>query len=51
MEQPYVQTYITLDPEELDILGIPVEDREDLDVVNDAIHTMIYEHKKEKTEI
>lgn len=42
----YVQTYITLDEEELRLLNILEEYWEDLDVVNDAIHSMIYERKE-----
>ena len=42
----YVQTYITLDEEELRLLNIPEEYWEDLDAVNDAIHSMIYERKE-----
>lgn len=42
----YVQTYIVLDEEELRLLNIPEEYWEDIDVVNDAIHSMIYERKE-----
>ena len=44
----YVSTFITLDAEELDLLGVAADDREDLDVVNDAVHSLIYNLKKEK---
>ncbi len=42
----YIQTYITLDEEELGLLRIPKEYWEDLDIVNDAIHSIIYERKE-----
>lgn len=45
-ETLYLQTYITLDEEELRLLNIPEEYWEDLDVVNDAIHSMIYKRKE-----
>lgn len=42
----YTQTYITLDAEELMLLGIEPEYWDDCEIVNDAIHNMIYERKK-----
>lgn len=44
--EKYVQTYITLDEEELKLLGIPDEYWDNLDVVNDAMHSMIYGQKE-----
>ena len=42
----YTQTYITLDAEELMLLGIEPEYWDDCEIVNDAIHNMIYEREK-----
>ena len=42
----YTQTYITLDAEELMLLGIEPEYWDDCEVINDAIHNMIYERGK-----
>lgn len=39
----YTQTYITLDAEELLLLGIEKEYWDDCEVINDCIHNMIYE--------
>ena len=38
-----VTTILTLDEEELMILGIPEEYWDDCEVVNDCIHNIIYE--------
>ena len=42
----YTQTYITLDAEELMLLGIEPACWDDCEVINDAIHNMIYEKGK-----
>ena len=39
------QTYITLDVEELMLLGIEEEYWDDCEVINDAIHSMIYKRR------
>ena len=44
----YTQTYITLDEEELILLGIDKEYWDDCDVINDVIHSMIYKMKEQK---
>ena len=44
----YTQTYITLDAEELTLLEIDKEYWDDCDVINDAIHSMIYKMKEQK---
>lgn len=41
----YTQTYITLDAEELILLGVPKESWDDCEVINDCIHSMIYEKR------
>lgn len=42
----YMQTYITLDAEELMLLGVEPKYWDDCEVINDAIHNMIYERGK-----
>ena len=41
-ENYYIQTYITLDREELELLGIDPEYWNDFEVIDYAIHSMIY---------
>ena len=41
-ENYYIQTYIPLDREDLELLGIDPEYWNDFEVINDAIHSMIY---------
>lgn len=41
----YVQTYITLDKEELKLLGVNPVYWDDREVINDAIHSLIYNNR------
>lgn len=41
----YTQTYITLDMEELILLGVSEEYWDDCEMINDCIHSMIYEKR------
>ncbi len=47
IDEHYTQTYITLDAEELLLLGIEREYWDDCEVINDCIHSMIYERRKQ----